>query len=271
MSMANLTAAVAAINALKDTFLAKVGEINAAIAAAAAGYAALSANLRGTVVDVMTCVITYDPTAPAANLVDGGIFRNWAELRTFVATMAHNARLTVMLPDGATLTTSSALGTPSTLYLRFRCVAEAPVVRPKIIFRCTDNAGLNDWDYILVRDGGHLLFVNCNVEMAAKSNPAGGSTTNNAFSHISLDDNNAKFTFFNSVIKMVAGTNALQLTSSGLAEVAMRSVVLDGPGVALFRYASQGVAVLSTSLITLQNGAVLHSGDFTLGNNLIRN
>ena len=271
MSMANLTAAVEAINALKDTFLAKVNQINAAVAAAGAGYAALATDLKATVADVMDVTISYDPAAPDALLQDGGVFRTWAELRTFVLARPRGAQINVVLPVASVLNVTQTLGIVDSFYnVNFKSAIANTPNRPKLLFVCTASATHNSWPWLNCGDGGSIKLIDTDVELTAKANAALPNSTSNAAFNVTFGSNGF-LTFIQSKLKAPADTNIIQLSNSGIARVVMRTVEIDGPTIGLYRYAGQGVAILSTSVVTLLNGALLHSADFTLGSNLMRN
>jgi hypothetical protein len=271
MSMADLTAAAEAMNALTVAYNAKKAAIDNALATAQNGFGALAANLKAVVTDVLDGTITYNPAAIAAVLEDEGAFRTWAELMTYMRAKPVGARITVKLPDLSILTVDAAFGsaTYGHRHLVFKPVGAPPVAanRAKILLKCYDKIVFNSWYSLDAGHCGSITIDTVDVAFDTNTNAAIG-VSNATFMVDCWPVNHSALSMKTSRATGLASHKLMRAAGAGISSMSVFDVILDGPLVGLARVDGSGVAILGASNVTLMNGAALTSG-FTPGVNLI--
>ncbi|MBB5515762.1 hypothetical protein FHS89_001782 [Rubricella aquisinus] len=260
----------AAAEELLAYFQGQRADLQADIATAQAGYGALTSDLEAVVTARMSVSITFDPAAPAADLVDGGVFRTWAEFLTFVNALPELSYIECRLADGETLDITSQyhghIYGPRRFYFRAVTGGLAAVDRPTLRSMCYDGVGFNQWYSIAWGRGGSFAFDGVNLSFAPELNGALSASTSNVF----FNSQWAPISLINSKVSGAADNILVRAVGGAMVDLSLQNVELDGLiGVEHYN-GSEGLALITERITTLSNGAVLHSPSFTLGTNLLK-
>ncbi len=250
-STEQLNDAIAALQGAADAYNGKKGEIDAALAASQAGYAVLSANLKGVVNGQMNFIATIDPDEAAPTGVDGGTFNtvaaavaaapngSYCEIR-LVAGKAHQIAANIDMMGRNIVLTKFGAG-------------DNPVVE----FVAVVSGGYNYMYSFNPRGGGSIAFYSCDLRLptvepdAALSwafNRAMVMYTPGRCVDIAVD----RCTVSGGVAGEKMGVAMLGVGAS--VQMGIYSSTLDGP---FFAISGSGAKVITRSSVTLQNGAAI--------------
>lgn len=262
MGMTDINNAAAAQNALTARINAFLDTIDADIATRQAAYAALSADLVGIVSDQMYFVAYVDPDEANPTNERGGSFTT---IKAAVDAAPYGAYVWVSLEAGKSHHVSSGIDTRSKNIV----LAGNSGNRPTIVFESYVAGNLN-YVHAFKASTGAAVFLN-HVDVALQPKADGALSWGIAQAPFQHAVGHAWDIGWNSGTFTGDDSRALIRADGGMnINLRMNAVTLDGP---IYAIGASGSAnsLIATQAVTLANGAALHSGNTTLGVNLLTN
>jgi len=261
MSINDINNAAAAMNQLKARYEGFLDDADAQIAQRQGAYDGLAADLTGIVESQMDYVATFDPTLSEFSLVRNGTFPTIASA---INAAPAGGLVYIKLPAGGEYELDQSVGFDSrTVFLTKDGQGDNPVVKPIAYLSGAANyfygfsAGL----------GGSIRFHYVDVALPAKIDdalPWTSLATLVRYSHGGF----SRASFFVSTITGTDGLGIMSAHLGGVAIIGLYGSTLDGDIIGV-KNASTGVAIISSNVVTLANGATLNEGG-TIGVNLLK-
>lgn len=279
MSLADINAAAAAQNALTarlNTFLDDVdGNVAAAITQAQTelgtrqnAYDALAENLKDVVRGFDYVTVTFDPNASAADLSDGGVFRNWDEFMDLNNSLRSGSYVHVLMTPGETLEIDSHFSPKGHRHWLFDALTYVLDVEDRPLIRClktSTSTNLNAWYNLNPGRNGTVQIYHVNCEFGPGYIPTEVSGVDSTIVV------HAEAAWARLVYSKVTGPEVCRVLGGGFAEVldlSLSNVHLDGLGSAI-GVSLHSVGRLSARFVTLSNGTELFDNTSTVGANLL--
>lgn len=259
-----LNDAIGALQGAADAYNGKKAEIDAALAASQAGYAALSADLKGVVNSQMQFTGTIDPDIGAPTNVDGGTFNT---IKAAIDAAPYGATCLFYLVAGKSfpITADITLGGRE-VSLRKTGAGDNPVIAPVAY----EVGALNSIRGFASGDFAARLFIEgCDIDLPTAKVNAGNPWSSSASLVVPYAPQEHRLALRNCVVTGAENLGLISANAGGVASLRMQGTTLDG---AIFGVivCSGGVVSISQSSTTLLNGAALNDGG-VLGTNLLKN
>lgn len=268
-----LTARIAAfLDTVDADIAARLNQADADLASRQAAYDTLVGDLVGDLATVvkeqMKTTVTFDPSAPAADLTDGGVFRDWSELITLANSLTEGATLIINMTPGDTLLVDDFYNASTYGDIHFRFMGtSAPIgTRAVLKFLCYDKVSDNKWQRI---DPGPNGSVNCRYVDLVMDPDVNGALSASYLSYAFHATGSPFIKLDQCSITGPAETSLVVASGGGMVRLGLHATTLDGVGFGLGRYSTHGMGIISAHSVSAINGAALHSPNFTLGEDLL--
>jgi len=264
-----LTSAADSLDAAAAAYHSQIAGINATVAGSQAAYDALGANLKGVVSDVMYQSIFFKPDEAAANLVDGGHFRDYAELVSFISSTPNFCNIIVGL-ESRTLEINSnnsfGLGGRN---IRFS-ESGSGTEKGKILLKTYEisASGFNRCYPLPFGVNSLTSIFGVDLEIDTPDDPSLGTViggnaaiSTSAFASLQIQSCN---------VTAPSGFSLMMPINGGSVRFSGYVCAFDGPFDVIGKHsANLGSAIVGVSSATLLNGASLYSSLYTVGTNLL--